>query len=240
MKRLAWAMLGALAIASAHAAPGGSALVQQDLLTAGDGLVTLDQNTGLQWLDTSATRGISVQDIQNGAGGWLGRGFHYATFDDIKTLYTDAGLAEPGSCSYQNPTSDCYMSGSYDDGVRFFDLLYGSQAAPMGGFEAPTPCTWHSGVCADHLENGQWVPTTSYTYLMALNLNPALGVVTFDPSGASPTFTVGPNESMGNWLVRDALPPIPEPSSTLMLACGLAAVAGLGRKARAAKNTHAA
>lgn len=222
MKRLMLGILGFLVIATAVAKPDKPNLVEKDLLAKGDGLITLDRKTGLRWLDLSATHGLSVQDIQRGEGGWADRGFRHATFDEIKTLYSDAGLIERVPGCFTSPTA-CYMQGTYEDGVRLFDLLYGPTVVRIGGFEAPIPCgNWHSNVCDDHLENGQWVPTESFTYLMALNLSREHGVVTVDPSGPSATFTPGPNAWAGNWLVQGTVPAIPEPSSLVLLGCGLA------------------
>jgi hypothetical protein len=229
MKHLLVLILSILAIAPAVANPAGPVLVQEDLHAPGDGLITLDRNTGLQWLDLTATQGLSVEDIEKGAGGWLPLGFRYATFDEIKTLYADVGMVASPGCPYNSPTA-CYMQGSYDDGARFFDLLYGSPVDRIGGFEAPTPCgSWHSNVCDDHMENGQWVPTENHTYLMAVNLNPEHGVVTVDPSGPTATYTtIYP--WAGSWLVHDSILPVPEPSSPLMIVCGLALIALLQKR----------
>jgi hypothetical protein len=50
--------------------PASAALVEQDLFTAGDGLLTLDDATGLLWLDLTETTGLSMDDILADIGGW--------------------------------------------------------------------------------------------------------------------------------------------------------------------------
>lgn len=227
-----WAAL-AVATAPVHAKTINHPLVGQDLQASGDQLVTLDKNTGLQWLDLSATKGLSVLDVQHGAGGWTAQGFRYATFDEIKGLYADAGMAPFDGCSYDNPTGGCGMQGSYSDGVQFFELL-GATSTRMAGFMQPIACNgWHSGVCDDHLEAGQWVPTLDYTYVMPLALSKTIGIGTIDPSGPSPVYMA--NLSTGSWLVRSDIgftSPVPEPSSLGLFAAGVAALFAFGRTRR--------
>jgi len=72
-----------------------SALVQVDWKTPGDGLLTRDTDTGLEWLDTNQSRNWSYPDIINefGAGG-LFEGFRHATLDEVITLQSNAGLVQ--------------------------------------------------------------------------------------------------------------------------------------------------
>ncbi|HVP13991.1 MAG TPA: hypothetical protein VMS88_00525, partial [Terriglobales bacterium] len=66
--------LAAVALAgSAHAD-----LVAADLFSAGDGLVTRDTDSGLDWLDLPGlTTNLSYDAIQGGAGGWIAGGWRY-------------------------------------------------------------------------------------------------------------------------------------------------------------------
>jgi len=68
-------------------------LVEEDLFTLGDGLITYDTNTGLYWLDLTVTTNLSYNDVLNeiNEGGSL-EGFWYATTADIDTLQVSAGL----------------------------------------------------------------------------------------------------------------------------------------------------
>ena len=70
-------------------------LVSQDYLAAGDGLLTHDTQTGLRWLDVSATQGLSANQILSGAGGWSSH-FRYATYAELSTLFEHAGLPANG------------------------------------------------------------------------------------------------------------------------------------------------
>lgn len=67
-----------------------AALSVADLAAPGDGLLTVDSQTGLGWLDISATRGMSLADVvapSNGlAPNWLSQGFRFATASELDQL----------------------------------------------------------------------------------------------------------------------------------------------------------
>jgi hypothetical protein len=67
-------------------------LVSVDLGGNGDGLITLDTETGLRWLDWAQTRNRSYDIVarQLSPGGSLD-GYRYATEDEVRTLYEHAG-----------------------------------------------------------------------------------------------------------------------------------------------------
>ena len=73
-------------------------LIQQDLIVgSGDQLLTLDTDTGLEWLNLTATAKLSVLDILGGAGNFATTyGFRYATTDEIALLFTHAGIRFEG------------------------------------------------------------------------------------------------------------------------------------------------
>jgi hypothetical protein len=80
-------------------------IVVVDLDSPGDGLIKRDTETGLDWLDLSAPvppgnfldPGYSIDDILAGAGGWLGRGFRYATTSEVCGYFEHLGLV-PDPC----------------------------------------------------------------------------------------------------------------------------------------------
>src|ERR1044072_5412869 len=73
-------------------------LIQQNLTVgSGDQLLTLDTETGLEWLNLTATAKLSVLDILSGAGNFATTyGFRYATTDEIALLFTHAGIRFEG------------------------------------------------------------------------------------------------------------------------------------------------
>lgn len=46
-------------------------LIEVDLISAGDGLVSRDTLTGLDWLDLTATTDLSYDQVEADADGWI-------------------------------------------------------------------------------------------------------------------------------------------------------------------------
>ncbi len=114
-------------------------IVLVDLDAPGDDLLKRDTETGLDWLDLSASAvplgevGHSVNDILAGVGGWVGRDFRYATGPEVCEFFDHLGLV-PDPCpgplvsGFAIPimnligSSLCcigqtaYAMGAYDDG----------------------------------------------------------------------------------------------------------------------------
>ncbi len=93
-------------------ATAGPVLTEADWLAAGDGLLTNDAISGLQWLDWSHTANRSYNDVssQLGAGGEF-EGFRYATEAEVSQLYANAGapVVDPlvtTNPAYGNPLTD--------------------------------------------------------------------------------------------------------------------------------------
>lgn len=128
MKKGLAAFIAALAIGSAP--PASATLLVVDLLAPGDGLVTHDTETGLDWLDLTPTRGLSWDDVLGGAGGWVADGWRHANAAEVCDLYDRHGLAPqpcPGSISgngtqggalhaFFGSAPSGFQIGIYDDG----------------------------------------------------------------------------------------------------------------------------
>ena len=79
---------------------------------------TLDEATGLVWLDLTKTTNLSYNAVAGGAGGWAAQGWRHATLAEVCQLFTSDAVA---------PASPC---GSGDephpgDGVRALQALLG-------------------------------------------------------------------------------------------------------------------
>lgn len=77
--------------------PASAALQVVDLDSPGDGLITRDTATGLEWLDVSETSGLSYNEVEAGADGWLASGWRHATGAQVCDLFARHALA-PAPC----------------------------------------------------------------------------------------------------------------------------------------------
>ena len=90
--RLPSALLVALLVGAEAAAE----LIEIDLKAPGDGLVTRDTATGLDWLDLTETTFLSYADVLAGAGGPTAAGWRHATGDEVCAFF--ANELEPAPC----------------------------------------------------------------------------------------------------------------------------------------------
>ena len=83
---------GILVAPAAHAA-----LVEIDLNTPGDGLVTRDTDTRLDWLDLTESTDLSYDQVEADVGGFISDGWRHATGAEVCGLFAAVG-AEPSPC----------------------------------------------------------------------------------------------------------------------------------------------
>ena len=106
------------------------ALIQKDLVSgSGDGLLTLDTDTNLEWLGLTATANRSVNEVLGGFGGFATtHGFRYATGADLGTLYAHAGITKGLSEPAFRPSPN---DGRNHTGIETLqDLMNGKQFLP--------------------------------------------------------------------------------------------------------------
>ena len=91
----------------------------------GDGLITRDTASGLDWLDHTRTLGLSFNDVSSrlGVGGEF-QGFHFATLSEVNTLYTNAGL----------PADRLFTPSLYEPALSFITLVGGTVNSPSNAF----------------------------------------------------------------------------------------------------------
>src|SRR5262249_53397504 len=81
-----------------------AALISLDDTHFGPASVTRDTQTGLDWLDMTATTGRSFEEVQTAlATDYIG--FRFATRPEIRSLFDSAGLADDGTY-FEQPFSD--------------------------------------------------------------------------------------------------------------------------------------
>ena len=64
-----------------------AAFVPTDWKLAGDGLATLDKQTGIEWLDLTQTKGMSIQSVLSQLDGGSFSGWRLPTSSEIEQLF---------------------------------------------------------------------------------------------------------------------------------------------------------
>ena len=197
-----------------------AALISADLLAPGDGLITRDTATNLDWLDLTPTIGLSFNQVAGGAGGWTSLGFRYATTTEVMGLYTDAGIVIFGGT-----TSPLNVPG--------VSLLLGLMG--ITSTVGPTPSETAIGLAESVPPDPTFAGTGFITLFPALPpstpVDIASAAVTSAPFPGLPSKSEGSNQR-GSYLVRTAvIGTVPEPAISSLILLGIA-VAGLVSRRR--------
>ncbi len=91
------AALALVAVALFGAKPAQAVLVEVDLNTPGDGLVTRDTDTSLDWLDLTESTNLSFDQVEADVGGFISDGWRHATGAEVCALFAAAD-GEPSPC----------------------------------------------------------------------------------------------------------------------------------------------
>lgn len=76
-----------------------AALISVDLIQgSGDGVITRDTVSGLDWLDLTVTVNQTYDQVHTGS--WYEADFRYALQGEVQTLFTHAGMPDPSSAAY--------------------------------------------------------------------------------------------------------------------------------------------
>lgn len=69
-----------------------TATTEASTVLINQGSTTYDPTSGLDWLDLTASTNLQPREILAGSGGFVAAGWHYATVDEVKGLFLDAGI----------------------------------------------------------------------------------------------------------------------------------------------------
>lgn len=189
-----------------------ASLIESDYVSGtGDKLLTFDSSSGLQWLDLTATKGRSVDQIELGFGGYLADGFRYATGSEVLDLFASADAPQ-----------GYYLDSVHIRSVQSLMLMLGvtyqnnlpSQGNPFG-----QQTTY--GITGDTFSYSGFTPWHTYAVIGASDSSAGLGV-------GGQIYEYAADSLIGSFLVRPAT--VPEPSSGLLAGLGLVLMAFTKRR----------
>lgn len=180
-----------------------AALIEVDLETPGDGLITRDTIGGLDWLDLNETFNLTYNEALSEIGLSIPAGFRFATQSEVFGLFAEAGVALPTSINFSD----------YTNAVTLMNLLGCTEVQ----------CDPNFGLVTGTMDFDAFDPQHGTALQMQVNsIQQQVSTLFFmDPlpkdSGIS---------ASGNFLVR----PIPEPGTGLLLGFGLIALGASCRR----------
>ncbi len=208
MRRMFGVVVAAGLVAGAAIGEANAALVSQDLNAAGDQLVTLDTWTGLEWLDVSVSYGISPLSALA-----ANPGFRLAKRDEVESLLISAGIAA-------DHLDDNLV---HQDELAAGHLLADTLGVTVSAFGGAVMQIHGRVLQADEIHYD--------LYLIEIRTSPAT------PEGTSTSYIELGNalccwqNNHANFMVRDGVQAVPEPTTLALLAGGLLAI-GAQRRTR--------
>lgn len=123
-------------------------VAQADLLSISDaeygaGSVTLDTETGLEWLDLTASVGLSIDDVFAGAGGFIDNGWSIARGTQVDELFYNAGATDLGVFNTLLGTQDNEAYELLIQTLGFTDSYINSQYPEWGELKSGIGLTYN-------------------------------------------------------------------------------------------------
>lgn len=211
--------LSVLTTALALSGNASAATLSVDWQMAGDNLITLDTDTGLEWLDLTATTSRSYNDISTAFGvGQEFDGWRYATMNEISVFFDAFG----GNNAY-------YNSGWTKQNNGLFDSL-----APFWGdpYCAASGCQPGDGT-GDFIYGVDLYNRVTYGRIYDVTSNSSLESdyirIVQNPPVGNPTVSTQ-RDVLGHALVRTS--PVPVPPAIWLFGTGLLGLVGFARRVK--------
>lgn len=182
-------------------------LIERDLNAVGDGLITFDDESSLEWLDLTETVGLSVNEVLTGplaAGGW-----RHASLAETSALFLHGGAVE---------LSGIQRSGNWEPANFLGSLLgitnpYSASEWETNGFHAV----------------GEPAPGSAWVAKVLRRQGETQGAM-IDPEWLDRTVDQSSGE-FGHFLVRLSPVSVSEPTTLALVCSGLASIGlSVGRK----------
>jgi len=201
-----------------------AALIEIDLYSSGDALLTRDTRTGLEWLDISQTVGMSYGEVLT-SNYVSNMSFRYANQQELISLYDNAG----GSGDYFIPRSSngnyngVPVAENYNAAMVLLNLM-GCTSYIVGQECDYNDQDWHIGMYGSQVTDGVQLASTVTAYN---NLPPYgnAGAIWLDHSEASPERIT---DDYGSYLVRTS--PVPIPATAWLFTSGLISLIGFSKR----------
>lgn len=196
-------------------------LFERDLYSEGDGLITYDSISGIEWLDLSVTRNLYYPYVViRDQGGWLSAGWRISNEQEVDGfLGNNSGLSEGQGSGWIPSVQENRMVSL----MEFFGVQYQSDIVGSS-------FSWRNYIVFDDGTDNGWVGRAIFTTYFQVDANRL--VTSSNSNWTSSIDGVHSTHSQGGmFMVRDAAPaPVPEPSTIILLCTGIAGLAGYRRK----------
>ncbi|WDP89352.1 MAG: PEP-CTERM sorting domain-containing protein [Desulfobacter sp.] len=201
-------------------------------LTPGDALITRDTNTGLEWLDLSATDGMSYNDVL--VSQWYTEyGFHHATEEEFVGFFTNVTGIQPGTGTTSGGY-DRYLDVSgpeYHDQIATLVYYMGTTHEYTDPYNPAYSYSWSTG----QIQDTYLAPYLSQTSHRAIRITLSESNGTVNWGSPASGFASEPDERSGyagHFLIRNftQTSQVPESATMLLFSIGLLGIAGVSRR----------